>query len=135
MFMRLLTDIFGLLTDSSRIRILLLLSQKELCVCQIMGVLGLSQPLVSRNLSLLFKAGFLDDRREGKMMFYRLRKTLPAPLSGLMAILKGELQNSELFKTDLQSLKDCTEYQKKTGKCDMETFLAYMRQKKRIRKK
>lgn len=133
--MRLLTDIFGLLTDSSRIRILLLLSQKELCVCQIMGVLGMSQPLVSRNLSLLFKAGFLDDRREGKMMFYRLRKTLPEPLSGLMAILKGELKSSEFYKNDLQSLKDCTEYQKKTGKCDMETFLSYMQQKKRSRRK
>lgn len=84
---------------------------------------------------MLFKAGFLDDRREGKMMFYRIKKKLPPPLNGLMTMLKAELKNNALFNNDLQSLKDCTEYQKKTGKCDMETFLAYMQQKKRIRKK
>ena len=135
MIMRSLTDIFKLLTDASRIRILLLLAQRELCVCQIMGVLDMSQPLVSRNLSLLFKAEFLDDRREGKMMFYRVRKKLPSPLADLMTILKSELSDNALFQSDLRSLKDCTEYQKKTGKCDMETFLNYMQQKKKVRKK
>lgn len=135
MFMRLLTDIFKLLADTSRIRILLLLSQKELCVCQIMGVLGMSQPLVSRNLSLLFKAGFLDDRRDGKMMFYRVREKLPLPLARLMALLQDELRDNPQFKNDLKSLKDCTEYQKKTGKCSMETYLAYMQQKQRSRRK
>lgn len=133
--MRSLTDVFKLLADASRIRILLLLAQRELCVCQIMGVLGMSQPLVSRNLSLLFKAGFLDDRREGKMMFYRVKKKLSPLLSDLMAMLKQEVGGNALFKSDLQSLKDCTEYQKKTGKCDMETFLGYMQQQKRTRKR
>lgn len=36
---------------------------------------------------------------------------------------------------DLKSLGDCTEYQKKTGKCSMETFLEYMEQRKRSRRK
>lgn len=130
-----MTDIFKLLCDQSRLRILLMLARKELCVCQIMGVLGMAQPLVSRNLTLLFKAGFLDARREGKMMFYRVKKDLPPPLDGLVGIIKSELTCNPLFKDDLHSLKDCTEYQKKTGKCDMKTFLAYMKQKKRSRSK
>jgi len=133
--MRIASDIFKLLADTSRMRILLLLSQKELCVCQIMGALGMIQPLVSRNLSLLYKAGFLDDRREGKMMFYRIKKKLPRLQARLLALLYEELQNSDVFKNDLQSLGECTEFQKKTGKCDMETFLAYMQKKQRSRKK
>ena len=129
-----MVDVFKLLSDQSRLRILLMLVRKELCVCQIMGVLGMAQPLVSRNLILLLKAGFLDARREGKMMFYRVKKELPPPLEDLVAIVKNELLDNSLFKDDLQSLKDCTEYQKKTGKCDMQTFLAYIKQRKRTRK-
>jgi DNA-binding transcriptional ArsR family regulator len=132
--MKTMTGIFGLLADSSRLRILLLLDKKELCVCQIMGVLELSQPLVSRNLSLLSGAGLLDARREGKMMFYRRKKTLPKPLAPLMNLLRNELGGDETHKRDLQSLGDCAEYQKKTGKCSMETFLEFMEQRKRSRK-
>jgi ArsR family transcriptional regulator len=113
----------------------MLVDKKELCVCQIMGALEMSQPLVSRNLSLLFRAGLLDDRREGKMIFYRLKKELPEPLSSLARILRKELRGDETIRIDLLSLGDCTEYQKKTGKCGMETFLEFMRQKKRSRQR
>ena len=128
-------DIFRLLADSSRLRILLLLDKKELCVCQIMGVLEMHQPLVSRNLSLLFSGGLLDDRREGKMTFYKLKKHLPEPLASLIRTVRHELAEDDIHKSDLQSLRDCTEYQKKTGKCNMETFLAYMKQKTMSRRK
>jgi ArsR family transcriptional regulator, arsenate/arsenite/antimonite-responsive transcriptional repressor len=134
-YMKRTTDIFGLLADSSRLRILLLLDTRELCVCQIMGVLEMSQPLVSHNLSLLFRAGWLNDRREGKMVFYCLKKKLPEPLSSLMKLLRNELRDDETLRNDMESLGDCTEYQKKTGKCNMETFLAYMKKKKRSRTK
>jgi|WetSurMetagenome_2_1015567.scaffolds.fasta_scaffold00012_13 ArsR family transcriptional regulator, arsenate/arsenite/antimonite-responsive transcriptional repressor len=130
-----LTDIFGLLSDPSRLRILMLLDNRELCVCQIMGVLDMSQPLVSRNLSLLFRSGLLDDRREGKMVFYRLKRKLPETPATLMKVLRNELSDNETHLSDLQSLGDCTEFQKKTGKCNMQTFLEYMKQKKRSRKR
>jgi ArsR family transcriptional regulator len=122
---------FKLLADTSRARILMLLDKRELCVCQIMGVLGMSQPLVSRNLLLLIKAGYLFRRREGKMMFYTVCPNLPEPQSVLIEMLRQELSSSRQIKKDLRSLQECTEYQKKTGKCDMQTYLAYMRRKKR----
>ena len=128
--MRKTLDYFKLLSDASRVRILMLLDRKELCVCQIMGVLGMSQPLVSRNLTLLQKGGFLDDRREGKMIFYVLKRCLTEPQRTLMELLRRELAENPQVDADLNSLMDCTEYQKKSGKCDMETFLAYMREKK-----
>ena len=129
--MRYMCDTFKLASDSSRVRILLLLAKKELCVCQLMGALGMPQPLVSRNLSLLYKQGFLDDRKDGKMVFYKLRKGLPKPLSCLMRVLRTCLKDNETVKQDLKSLKACTEYQKKTGRCDMETLMQYMKNKKK----
>jgi len=125
--------IFGLLSDPSRLRILLLLDKRELCVCQMMGVLGMSQPLVSRNLSLLRRAGFLEARREGKMTFYRLKETLPSPLTPLVGLLRTGLAGDETHERDLKSLWDCTEFQKRTGKCGMETFLAFLERKKKGR--
>jgi DNA-binding transcriptional ArsR family regulator len=66
--------IMKLLSDSTRLRILMLLTKRELCVCQIMGVLGVSQPLVSRNLKLLGDAGFLAERRKGSLFLFYEKK-------------------------------------------------------------
>ncbi len=127
--MKEITEIFKLFSDESRIRILMLLERKELCVCQIMGVLSMSQPLISRNLSLLEKAGFLDVRREGKLMFYKIKKQLAKKNSLILSALNELLKNNAVFLKDFRSLKECEEFQKKTGKCSMETFKAFMRQK------
>ncbi len=131
MFMREVVDIIKLLSDESRLRILMLLTKKELCVCQIMGVLNMSQPLISRNLSLMLKAGFLKDRREGKLMFYSIRKVLPGKHRQLLAVLRELLNDDATLIKDLRSLRDCTDFQKQTGRCDMETLKAFTRYKKR----
>lgn len=129
--MKEITEIFKLLSDESKLRILMLLERKELCVCQIMGVLNMSQPLISRNLSLLAKAGFLDVRREGKLMFYKIKKTLTKKNLLILSVLKELLKNNDVLLKDFGSLKECEEFQKRTGKCDMETFKAFMKQKRK----
>lgn len=58
--------------DPSRVRILKLLEPGELCVCQITAVLGLAPATVSKHLSLLRAAGLLQQRRDGKWVYYRL---------------------------------------------------------------
>jgi ArsR family transcriptional regulator len=123
--------LFKLLSDETRLRIFMLLSRRELCVCQIMGVIGVSQPLVSRNLSLLSSAGLLDERREGKLVFYSLRKKTDRLVSGVLSLLKAELGSDKRVTDDLRSLGDCDEFQKRTGKCDMETFLSFMKKQRR----
>ncbi len=125
-----LVKVFKILSDESRLRMLMLLTIEELCVCQIMGVLGISQPLVSRNISILSNAGLLDERREGKLIFYSIKKNLPETKDKLIKLLKKELKDDSIFKEDMESLVECHEYQKKTGKCDMKTFLEYMKKKK-----
>lgn len=126
---------FKLLSDKTRMRILMLLARKEMCVCQLMGVLEISQPLVSRNLALLGSAGLLNERRDGKLIFYSLKGDLPSSISGILNILKKHLKNDTVSKADLKTLGECKEFQKKTGKCDMKTFFAFMKNKQKQRRK
>jgi ArsR family transcriptional regulator len=127
--------ILKLLSDGTRLRMIMLLSKKELCVCQIMGVLGVSQPLVSRNLKLMYDAGFLDERREGKLVFYSLKRTMSPALLRIIASLKHALREDRVLGEDLKSLMDCEEFQKKTGKCDMKTFREFMSKRRKTTSK
>ncbi len=121
-----------MLSDTTRLRIIMLLSKKELCVCQIMGVLGISQSLVSRNLNLMDAAGFLGERREGKLVFYSLNENMPAVASKIIASLKETLRRDKVLGEDLKSLIDCQEFQKKKGKCDMKTFKDFMSNRRKV---
>lgn len=73
------TRFFQLLSDATRLRCLVLLDREtELCVCELVHALQLSQPKVSRHLAMLREAGVLDDRRQGLWVYYRLHPELPA---------------------------------------------------------
>jgi DNA-binding transcriptional ArsR family regulator len=63
---------FKSLGDPTRLRIVKLLENGELCVCQLMAVLGMGQSRISRHLSILKQAGLILDRRQGKWVHYRL---------------------------------------------------------------
>ena len=65
-------QIFKSFADETRLRILLLLGDGELCVCDLMAILSLPQSTISRHLAYLRHAGFVDDRRQGVWMYYRL---------------------------------------------------------------
>ncbi|MFZ7104319.1 MAG: ArsR/SmtB family transcription factor [Peptococcaceae bacterium] len=65
-----LAQIFKSLGDPNRISIIQKLSQEEKCVCELMEEMGLSQPAVSHHLKQLKQAGLVQDRREGKWIFY-----------------------------------------------------------------
>jgi DNA-binding transcriptional ArsR family regulator len=128
-------DLLKLFSDETRTRIVMLLSARELCVCQIMAVLGVSQPLVSRNLALLERAGLLEERRDGKLVFYTVKKDLPRPTNGLMLLLKQSLKGDPRLAADLDSLRDCREFQEKTGRCDMKAFLEFMETRRRKKRR
>lgn len=129
--MKELLGIFKLVTDELRVRILLLLSSKELSVCQLMGITGASQPLISRNLSLLSRGGFLDERREGKLRFYSIRKDLAPDRTAVLGLLRDFLKTDVRYKEDRETLRQCSEFQKRAGKCDMKTLREFMSWKKR----
>jgi ArsR family transcriptional regulator, arsenate/arsenite/antimonite-responsive transcriptional repressor len=64
--------IFKALSEETRLRVLKLLEQGELCVCDIVAALDMVQPKVSFHLAVLKEAGFIKDRKEGKWTHYRL---------------------------------------------------------------
>ena len=70
--MHILTKIFKALSDSNRIRILKMLENRPLCVCEITQVLNLATSTTSKHLSILRDAGFLVDVKEGKWVNYHL---------------------------------------------------------------
>jgi ArsR family transcriptional regulator len=71
--MRELADTFKALSDETRLQMMaLLLENDELCVCDFVGALGLTQSKASRHLRYLYNAGLVKDRREGVWTHYRL---------------------------------------------------------------
>jgi len=67
-----LVTIFKALSDETRLRVIKLLEQGELCVCDITAALDMVQPKVSFHLSALKEAGLIKDRKQGKWIHYRL---------------------------------------------------------------
>jgi DNA-binding transcriptional ArsR family regulator len=76
-----LTDVFGALADGTRLRLVrLLVEEGELCVCELVAALDLSQPKISRHLGVLRGLRLVSDRRDGNRVFYSLSPDLPAPV-------------------------------------------------------
>ena len=77
--MRDLMTVIKALADENRVRVLMALGPKELCVCQIVELLGLAPSTVSKHMSILKQARLVDSRKEGRWMYYRLaNSTAPA---------------------------------------------------------
>ena len=64
--------LFRALADRTRLRLLSLMADTEICVCFFVEVLGTNQPKISRHLAYLRRAGVVSARREGKWMHYRI---------------------------------------------------------------
>ena len=67
-----LAEIFSVLSDPTRVKICIFLSQAELCVCDLAAMLGISESAISHQLRLLRSLRLVKYRREGKMAFYAL---------------------------------------------------------------
>jgi ArsR family transcriptional regulator len=83
--------LFSLLADPTRLRCAVLLQREgELCVCELVHALDLSQPKVSRHLAVLREGGLVEDRRAGQWVHYRLHPALPAwAVAGVAAAADG----------------------------------------------
>ena len=81
-----LAELYKLLGNTTRLKILLALAQGELCVCDVAHVLGLTVAATSHQLKLLRDQGWLAMRNDGKMVYYRLQ------VAGLLTAFKGEMR-------------------------------------------
>ena len=67
-----LADLFKVFGDGTRVRILFVLLQAEVCVCDLAALLGMTQSAVSHQLRILKQAKLIKSRRDGKTVFYSL---------------------------------------------------------------
>jgi len=81
--------IFKAFSDATRLRILYMLCDGEMCVCDIAGALGASQPKVSRHLAYLRKAGLVLPRKEGLWIHYSLRRKASPLHRNLLSALRS----------------------------------------------
>lgn len=68
------------LADPTRLRIMLLLLEQELCVCELESVLSMEQSRISHALRILRDAALIEERRESRWIFYRAASSLPPSL-------------------------------------------------------
>lgn len=89
--MKELINVFKILSDETRLRIIILLAQKELCVCELSYILEVSQPNISKNLSKLREMNLVTSERKEKFIFYKLKNENKI----LTSIVRDVLDNFE----------------------------------------
>jgi ArsR family transcriptional regulator len=104
--MRDLMAVIKALADENRVRILMALGPKELCVCQIVELLGLAPSTVSKHIAILKHAGLVDNRKDGRWMFYRLAEDdAPAEAKEMTELVSRLLADDPQEREDTKRLK------------------------------
>lgn len=104
-----LLDLFKVLSDETRLRIAVLLAQGDLYVCQISGVLNISQPKVSKHLSKLRDIGFVTDNRQERYVYYQLTKDNQL-LTDFLSHILDNLESYPQLTADKNNLADKEKY-------------------------
>jgi ArsR family transcriptional regulator len=94
------------LADANRTRVLMFLRKGELCVCQIMEMLGLAPSTVSKHLNILHQAGLLESRKAGRWIYYRLPgKDAPPRVRGVIRWLQESLADDPRIARDAKKVR------------------------------
>ena len=90
------------LSDENRLRILMMLSEAEACVCQIIELIGIAPSTVSKHLAILRGAGFIDSYKQGRWIYYHLERSPSAAVRGALDWTVDCLQDHEAIRDDRQ---------------------------------
>ena len=99
-------EVFNACADETRLRLLVLLAERELCVCELVEVLEMPQGKISRHLAVLRRAGLVAHRRYGTWIYYSLRRPDTPLARRVRTYLKAEARELEPPATDLARLHD-----------------------------
>lgn len=97
-------EMFKALADRTRLRLLNLIGDDEVCVCFFVEVLGTNQPKISRHLAYLRRAGVVAARREGKWMHYRLAAPPDEYAARVFAEVRAWLAQDREMRRDRERL-------------------------------
>ncbi|MFZ5946206.1 MAG: ArsR/SmtB family transcription factor [Bacillota bacterium] len=93
-------EIFKALADQNRLLIIDMLSCGELCACEIMEKLSLTQPTISHHMGILQKANLVFSRKDGKWVRYSLNTAAFNDISSFIGLLSSDKENC-ICKTNL----------------------------------
>ena len=93
------------LADRTRLRLINLMGDRELCVCYFVEVLGANQPKISRHLAYLRRAGIVKARREGLWMHYRLAVPPDSHAARILQEVRTSLADDPEMRRDRERLK------------------------------
>ncbi|MHB9111163.1 MAG: ArsR/SmtB family transcription factor [Thermoleophilia bacterium] len=108
-------QLFKALSDDTRLRILGLLLDGELCVCDLVAILGLPQSTVSRHLAYLRNSGLVSDSRQGVWMHYRLAEGETSLHQDIFDLLRKDLAGLPQVLADQKAL--CEYMPRKQATC------------------
>src|ERR1700720_425379 len=97
--------LFRALADRTRLRLLNLVADREICVCYFVDILRMSQPKISRHLAYLRRAGIVATRRQGRWMHYRLLAPRDAVASAILKETVTHLRQMPDMESDLAKLE------------------------------
>ena len=103
-FLKEMETFFLALADKTRLRILNLMRESEVCVCFFTEVLGESQPKISRHLAYLRGAGIVSARREGKWMHYKIEMPKNFYIDRILQDTLEGLKSKDLMREDYEKL-------------------------------
>ena len=99
-----LVQFFRSLSDETRLRIVILLTQGELCVCDLMVALDEPQSKISRHLAYLKHSGLISSKRVGVWMHYRIKDSLDELYKRQIDLLKDHLLGLPVFQEDIKKI-------------------------------
>lgn len=97
---------FSALADRTRLRLLNLMRDGEVCVCFFAGALGTNNPKISRHLAYLRRASLVNARRDGKWMHYSIRRPEDERAASVFDATMKMLESDEEMKTDRSLFRD-----------------------------
>ena len=104
--MREILAVMKALADENRLRVVVALQDRELCLCQIVELLGLANSTVSRHMSILHQARIVESRKDGRWSYFRLAGKGESPEAVAAAALAiKSLERDEKIRTDAKRLK------------------------------
>jgi ArsR family transcriptional regulator, arsenate/arsenite/antimonite-responsive transcriptional repressor len=105
-----LEHLFRALADPTRLRLLNLIGEREICVCYFVEILATSQPKISRHLAYLRRAGIVVSRREGKWRHYRLAMPKDETAASILRETLKHLRSKPEMQRDIARLSSacCT---------------------------
>ena len=97
--------LFKALADTTRLRLINLIGEDEVCVCFFVEVLKINQPKISRHLAYLRRAGVVSARRDGKWMHYRLIEPPDPHAATIFREVRAALAEESAMKSDRARLR------------------------------